>query len=417
MTLRRGLWLLLTTGLLIAPLAALLLALDSAPRVQRAASVTPDDIERAMMIVRAHDPRRQRAGVMRVVVAEQRDINLLLQHAAARFPGASASVSLDADQAVVLASLPLSAASLQRWLNLEAVLSAGNGPPAIARLRVGSLPLPPWVAEPVAAWALQRRGVTLDRRLLHDVVRRVEFRNGRMVVFYAWREDTLGRILATLVPVPDQERLRAYNDRLVQVTMAEDLAFVVSLDRLLPPLFALARERASAGGDEASENRAALLTLAFYANRRGLAAVVPAARTWPRPRPLIVTLGGRPDLPLHFLISATIAAQSGTPLADAVGVYKEIADSREGSGFSFNDLAADRAGTRFGELAVRAPGRVQERIAGGVAEADLLPDVSDLPEFLSAAEFKQRFGAVGSPTYQRMVADIEARLDQSPALR
>lgn len=416
MTLRRGLWL-LTTGLLLAPLAALVLALDSAPRVQRVSSVTPDDIERAMLILRAHDPRRQRAGVMRVVVAEQRDINLLLQHAAARFPGSSASVALEAQQALVLASLPLSVGPMQRWLNLEAALTPGNGPPTIARLRLGSLPLPAWVAEPVAAWALQRRGVTLDRQLLHDVVRRVEFRNGRVVVFYAWREDTLGRILATLVPLPDQARLRAYNDRLVQVTTAEDLNFVVSLERLLPPLFALARERATSGGDAASENRAALLTLAFYANRRGLAAVVPAARAWARPRPLIVTLGGRPDLPLHFLISATIAAQSGTPLADAVGVYKEVADSREGSGFSFNDLAADRAGTRFGELAVREPSRLQERIAAGVIETELLPDVSDLPEFLSAAEFKQRFGAVGSPAYQRMLADIESRLDQSPALR
>ena len=33
---------------------------------------------------------------------------------------------------------------------------------------------------------------------------------------------------------------------------------------------------------------------------------------------------------------------------DAIGVYKEVRDSRGGSGFSFNDMAANRAGTRFG---------------------------------------------------------------------
>jgi hypothetical protein len=70
-------------------------------------AVTPEDIERAMPDPACHDPRRQRAGVMRVVVAEQRDINLLLQHAAARFPGWR-PVRSDARQAeCVLASLPL----------------------------------------------------------------------------------------------------------------------------------------------------------------------------------------------------------------------------------------------------------------------------------------------------------------------
>lgn len=404
-------------GLLLALGAALLLAVDGSPRVEHMAGVSPADIERALDILRAHDPRRQRPGVMRVVVAEQRDINLLLQHASARFPGLLSAVKLEDRDAVLLGSLPVGSGSLRRWLNLEATLSPGNGPPDITRLRLGSLPLPSAMAMPLAAWMLERRGITVDRRLLDDVVKRVEFRDGRVVVFYAWREDTLQRILASIVPLPEQERLRAYWERLVQITLSPDLNLIVPLDRLLPPMFALARERSAAGGDEVSENRAALLTLTFYANRRGLSVIVPAARTWSRPRGLFVTLQGRPDLPLHFLISATIAAQSGTPLADAVGVYKEVADTKDGSGFSFNDLAADRAGTRLGELAVKSPRRLQELLAGGVDEVHLLPDISDLPEFLSAAEFKERFGSVGSPAYQRLMADIEARLDQSPVLR
>lgn len=47
-----------------------------------------------------------------------------------------------------------------------------------------------------------------------------------------------------------------------------------------------------------------------------------------------------------------LAAYAGTPLADVVGLFKEMEDSRGGSGLSFNDIAADRAGTRMGELAV-----------------------------------------------------------------
>ena len=51
-------------------------------------------------------------------------------------------------------------------------------------------------------------------------------------------------------------------------------------------------------------------------------------------------------------------------LSDVIGLYKEIEDSRGGSGFSFNDIAADRAGTRFGEKAVAS-----EDSARGIATA------------------------------------------------
>ena len=40
--------------------------------------------------------------------------------------------------------------------------------------------------------------------------------------------------------------------------------------------------------------------------------------------------------------------------------------ARGGSGFSFNDLAADRAGTRFGDTAVSDAARLQARVARGV---------------------------------------------------
>ena len=46
-----------------------------------------------------------------------------------------------------------------------------------------------------------------------------------------------------------------------------------------------------------------------------------------------------------------------------------------------------------------------------------MPDVSDLPEFMSEQDFRRRFGAPGSPAYQRMMSDIEERLGATPVLR
>jgi hypothetical protein len=187
----------------------------------------------------------------------------------------------------------------------------------------------------------------------------------------------------------------------------------------MPPLFQTVLER-SAGNDVSVENRAAILVLAFYVKGTGLAAIAPTAAQWPKPARRTVTLAGRDDFPKHFLISAAIAAEAGSPLADAVGLYKEVDDSRGGSGFSFNDIGADRAGTRFGEIASQSPERARklaQALASGVQEDDFMPDVADLPEFLPEAEFKRRYGGIGGPGYKNVMATIEARVASRPLLR
>ena len=220
-----------------------------------------------------------------------------------------------------------------------------------------------------------------------------------------------------LVAPDDQARLRVYHDRLIEVVARAPPN--VSLATLMPPLFLLALDRGAAG-DIVREMRAAIIVLTFYANGKGLGEIVAVARGWPKPARRTVTLAGRDDFPKHFLISAAIAAEAGTPLADAIGVYKEIDDSRGGSGFSFNDIGADRAGTRFGETASRSPERARKlarALATGVTESDFMPDVSDLPEFMQEAEFKRRYGGVGGAGYNKMMAAIEARVAALPVLR
>lgn len=408
----------LTLSLLAAVGLGLWLAIETSPAIAAQGKVSTRDIERALRLLRSHDPRYQRPGIVRLLMADERDLALLLQHAAARWAGASTQVTIAQGMAHARASIPGHVQGRPIWINVDVQLRQGRGLPDLESLRVGRLPLPGWAVAPMLRWWLERRGLGVDLELPRDVVRHVDFRPRQVVLYYAWREDTMSRMLATLVPAADQERLRAYSDRLVELLRDEAAGGAVSLARLLPPMFDMARRRSALpSADAARENRAAILTLAFYANRRGLVALVPAARQWPRPRALTVTLAGRIDLPLHFLISAAIAAESGTPLADAVGLYKEVSDSRGGSGFSFSDLAADRAGTRLGERAVRNPAWLQERLAAGAAESDLLPDITDLPEFLSAEDFGKRYGHVEAPPYLLMMREIETRLDTLALLR
>jgi hypothetical protein len=114
-----------------------------------------------------------------------------------------------------------------------------------------------------------------------------------------------------------------------------------------------------------------------------------------------------------------LAADGGGPLADAVGLYKEVADSRGGSGFSFNDIAADRAGSRFGEHAAQSANArtLQKKMRAGISERDIMPSTADLPEFTQEAELKRRFGGIDAPEYKKLLADIDRRIAALPLYR
>jgi len=286
-------------------------------------------------------------------------------------------------------------------------------------LQVGRLPVPVWLADSLLENAVQRLNTREDYRIASDTIKKVSVADGRLTVTYDWQGDLPDRIKAVMLPREDQERLKAYQDRLAGIGSQLPGGASASLADLLTPLFKLAAER-GATGDPVAENRAAIVVVTFFVNGKGLGAIVPAARDWPRPPPRKILLAGREDFPQHFTISAAIAANAGAPLSDAIGLYKEVDDSRGGSGFSFNDIAADRAGTRFGQLAAgnrESAMKLQRQVGAGVRDADILPSVSDLPEFMPEAEFKRRYGGIGAPAYKRTMDDIERRIAALPLYR
>ena len=182
------------------------------------------------------------------------------------------------------------------------------------------------------------------------------------------------------------------------------------LVRVMAPLFA------GASGDAAEENRAALTALAAYLSGISLPKLLEGdGRSIRRAPRVLLSLHGRRDFAEHFVISAALTVNGGSRLANAIGLIKEEEDADRGSGFSFTDLAANRAGVRLGERATgEAAAQVRQRLATARVDADLLPDFRDLPEFMPEAEFERRFGPVGSPRYQQVIDRIDARLAVHP---
>ncbi len=415
------LWLLvlLPVALLFVGVLLLFLCLQDASLVNRSAELKPKNIERALRLFRSNDPRKLRPGVLRTITVSQEDTDLAANYAAQHFGRGSASVVLQEGAATVRLSLPLPANPMGRYLNVNAELLETSGLPRFAELRVGRVGIP----APLANWALHRAIARFHEQegmaAASDVIKSVSARAGLLRVVYDWNDALPAQLKATLVPPDEQQRLKAYQDRLLQFTQGMAPRRKLQLEELLQPLMALAAERA-AQGNAAAEFRAAILCATFYINGKGLGAIVPAARDWEAPALHQVLVAEREDFPQHFSISAALAAAAGTPLADAVGLYKEVDDSRGGSGFSFNDIAADRAGTRFGALATGGGAgqqRLQQALARGLRQADIMPAWRDLPEFMPEPEFLRRFGGIGAPAYKKMMADIEQRVAALPLYR
>src|SRR5439155_20486512 len=311
---------------------------------------------------------------------------------------ATMSIVIEAPQMATL-SLTLRLHRGNRYLNhvAGARTTIDNGQLSLGdpRLRVGHLTLPGaslrWLSPILTALIQSERRM----RPVLAGVDRLDIEPGRMTVTYG-RMELPPRLLAGLIwgeGSNEEMRLavKSHVQRLLDAAPRlpggeHGLGAAVEL------AFAWARER-SATGSPLLENRAALLALGIllgHSRLEGLIGQVVEKRDWPRAAPLArATLRGRNDWTRHFFVSAALTVLSAQAPSDAIGLFKEELDAGGGSGFSFGDLMADRAGTTFALLATgndAAARAIQKRLADGFRVDDFFPEAADLPEDIQDAE-------------------------------
>lgn len=127
-----------------------------------------------------------------------------------------------------------------------------------------------------------------------------------------------------------------------------------------------------------------------------------------------VTIHGRNDLSMHFWVSAALTVLSDERRALTVGLVKELKDSTSGgSGFSFVDMAANKAGIRFAVVATRdadSARSMQMRIIQGAIAYRFVPDISNLPEGISGDQFHAEYGGLGGAKTREILAEIDRRV-------
>jgi len=396
----RGLLLLIVLSVLLA-VCLFFAVTDAKPSLDRSAQVSLEDMERGKAIVDSLGLRRMQEGEVRQVVLSESDLDKGVNYLTHRLARGSASAQITLSQLIVRASLPVP--GMRRFVNLELVMAPGDDVLKPSRLRLGTLSLPAGPAGAFVLWSLARSPYASELAAARTLLNSAQISGQALALRFTWHGAALEQAMhGGAGHGVDEVVLTAHRNHLIRVG-SEDFAV------LLGEAFSLAQQR-SKRNDPVSENRAALTSLAEMAlgsrllSSRGLARI-----DWRTG----IKLAGREDFAQHFALSAFIAATGGEGLSDLAGLYKELKDAEGGSGFSFSDLAADRAGSHLGEASTRsrkAALHMQKRLAGVRDAKVFLPAIRDLPEFMNQAEFQRRFGGVGQPAYQRMLEQIEARV-------
>jgi hypothetical protein len=127
-----------------------------------------------------------------------------------------------------------------------------------------------------------------------------------------------------------------------------------------------------------------------------------------------VRLAGRNDLARHFVVSAALTVLTDENRALLIGIGKEMMDSTSGgSGFSFVDLLADKAGIRFAVQATRnreGAQALQHRIVDGFENGEFFPNIDGLPEGISGDDFGSQYGGLGGKETKRLIKEIDERI-------
>ena len=373
-------------------------------------SMTQADLNRAKKILREGSKTRpDEIGTIELSLA---DMNLVSNYLLNRFNKGKAVIALKDHKIRFAVTATLPENSLGKYVNISFRLGHENGNtlPTLTKFKAGKLLLPSKVAAFVIESLIENTSLNEYFLLATDPIKAVAIDNDKVSITYHPSRATLdnARDLLTYSNTPT-DRSSVYQNKLAEIVRRHDPDWRLSLADLLQPLFSLALMHSTLE-TAIEENRIVINTVNNYVNTKKTedAVIKPYYPAF---------LYKRNDLAQHFIGAAAITASVSSQIAQVLGEEKELIDAQGGSGFSFIDLSADKAGTRFGELAIASPfsaRKLQQDMAAIKDYTDFMPDPTNLPENMNEFEFKKRYGSIDSDRYRKITKQIDEMIAQTP---
>jgi hypothetical protein len=379
-------------------------------------TLTRDDIARAKKIL--HEGSKTKPDEIGIIELTQPDLNLAANYLLNRYSKSAAKIELKNNMLRFAVTTTLPKNSLGEYLNISFRLgNDGNELPSLKKFKAGNLLLPARFAAFVIKKIIRYTSLNDYFILATQPIKYVKIDQQKITIIYYSSRETLRQARNFLTQSSDSPELDIYRQKLTEIIAQHDPAWRLSLADLLKPLFELAYQRSTLE-NAIAENKMVIMVANDYVNKKETKDLLPTLASKPTTEKRYSTfLYKRVDLAQHFIGSAALTASVNGQIAQVAGEEKELSDAQGGSGFSFIDLAADKAGTRFGEMATSSPesARKTQKAMSKINDySDFMPDPRDLPEHMDEAEFKQRYQSVDSPAYQEISKQIDARIAVTP---
>ncbi|NDY71264.1 hypothetical protein DO021_06860 [Desulfobacter hydrogenophilus] len=424
----KSFFLLFVLAVVACPFLFLFAVIDKTPAVGKPPELSFDQVKRMEQLVRLYKPDSMSVRQTRQVELFEQDLNLMAAYVASEFVDQVAifpQIRLSDPFINISTAVKIPQTPLGEYINTACVLKIENGRPRVHSMSAGFFTLPGSLITAALSYLGQALLAPDEYKLVLqnlDALQSVAINRQQLSFTYDWNPDALNRLhesqKSMLIAPEHQDRLILYTNALAKMcsTFKKYDVNKVCVVRVIRPLFKLALEQSNVSKNPVEENRAVLQTISLFCLGRGLEHLVTEERAANliSPESIALTLWDREDLVKHFFVSAGIAVSGGSKLSNFAGLSKEVADSGGGSGFSFADLAADRAGVRLGELATgsaQKASEIQQKMAAAKTEGQFMPRIDNLPEGIMELQFKKRYSDFDSNAYTLVENEITQRIN------
>ncbi len=423
---RFGFWhtslILIVLAVIFLPIGLLCAISDSRPLVTESAKINSNSAIKARRIA-----KQFYRGLMRPasvpsskITLSEVDLNEVLALTVRGIRATKAQARINSDGLTGNITLHLPQNPFGDYINVAAIIEPFNDGLKVSKLTVGDLNISGQLLLTIIESVLNRalEGETLGSELLASI-ESLSVDHSKLTVVYHPVSNFRHKVKRLKAQVQfgedDSQRVRGYYQQLCLFRQQAPKGGYNALSPYLSHIFHYAQQQSVESEQPAEENRAAVLALALFLGSNRFDTLIGALdRSTCRPARGYIGLANRNDLRLHFIFSAALQVISSSGVSFSIGEFKELLDSeRGGSGFSFADLAADRAGIRFAEFAVDEDSarQLQKMSEEFAKETVFFPSISGLPEGIHQQEFERR-GGIESEFYKKHLATIEQRIDR-----
>lgn len=403
---------------------------DSHALVEEVATVDTNSAIKAKKVARQlyHDLRDGKPGQHSTLTLSEDEINGIIALGTRGVPRLKGRVNVTPLGIIGAFTLNVPDNPLGEYINLTGIVVPSSKGLVVDNISVGSINISGNIAISLIEVILNNviAGDTFGTKLI-NAIDSIEVDSSTLILAYHSIPGLRNAIVSTkgqikevrdnLALLGDPIIVKRYYERICKFHSQIDGLGQASIGYYLNTAFSFAEKRSYMSESPVEENRAALLALSIFLGSSNFDSVVGAldeeTLATCQPRNSQMVLANRNDLRLHFIFSAALKIISDSGISFAIGEFKELLDSQEGgSGFSFADLAADRAGIRFAELALdeKSALRLQQMASKLKQEKTFFPSIVGLPEGIPQQVFDER-GGIESDYYKQHLATINQRID------